>query len=121
MNKKYSTIIISLLLTGFTLPGFATCRYTEPATTKTGYYGAITPETYHNMQSAIILNKKKKMARLLSEGSIITIPAGLDVCINNTRYHLTQIKLPHRHFLYWVPDDALNMQKKPSTNVNELK
>lgn len=115
MLKMFSATLLSLCFVSSTL---ASCLYNEPATTKTGYYGAITPEVYQKMLLAVKNDKEMKMERLISESSVIKIPADIMVCISrsNQQLHLSQIKLPDKHFLYWIPDDVLI--KAPASQIN---
>lgn len=115
MLKILSATLLSLCVVNSAL---ASCLYSESATTKTGYYGAITPEIHQKMLLATKNDTKKKIERLISEHSVIIVPADITVCISrhDQQRHLSQIKLPDKHFLYWISDDALI--KAPASQTN---
>ncbi|HIE0705797.1 hypothetical protein [Serratia nevei] len=101
-----------LVLLGVSGSVAAACLDGNTVVTKSGYYAALNDESYRKMVSIIDSGNTSELAPLLSEHSVIVLPAGIEVCITDRRKGFQQyrkhITIPNKPGAYWVPDAALN-------------
>jgi len=107
-----NTVIGMFALLGFTGEVVAACPDGNIVVTKSGYYAALNDESYRKMTSIIESGNTSELSPLLSEHSVIALPAGIEVCITDRRKGFQQyrkhITIPNKPGAYWVPDAALN-------------
>lgn len=106
MKLKLVAICCTLLLADSVI---AACPQHSVAITKPGYYGAVNPDVYREMDSAIQAKDKAKLSSLIAQRSIAEIPADAKVCITEVafKWYRKQIEVPGLPGLYWVPDAAV--------------
>ncbi|WP_447870428.1 hypothetical protein [Serratia fonticola] len=108
--KKIVIGLCSLL--GFAGSAIAACPDGNLVITKSGYYAALNVDSYNKMTSIIESGDKSGLSPLLSEHSVIALPAGIEVCITDRRKGFQQYRkhiiVPGKPGAYWVTDAALN-------------
>ena len=110
MKLKFVIISWVLPLAGSV---FAACPHDNAAISKSGYYGAVNPDAYREMEGAILSKDKAKLSALLAQRSVAEIPAGEIVCITEVAFnwYRKQIEVPSLPGLYWVSDAAVTVVK----------
>lgn len=110
MKIKFVVALSALTLS---TSAFAACPQDKVAISKPGFYGAVNPDVYRDMDSAIQSKDKAKLSSLLSQRSVAEIPAGVKVCIVEVAFNWfrKQIEVPGLPGLYWVPDAAVTEVK----------
>jgi len=105
--------LVVLLALAFSASAFAACPQGKVAISKPGYYGAVNPDVYRDMDRAIQSEDKAKLSSLLAQRSVAEIPAGVKVCIVDvsSNWYRKQIEVPGLPGLYWVPDAAITEVK----------
>ncbi|AHG22807.2 hypothetical protein Z042_14165 [Chania multitudinisentens RB-25] len=97
---------------GFAGSAIASCPDDNLVVTKSGYYAALNDDSYRKMTSIIESGDKSALSPLLSEHSVIALPAGIEVCITDRKKGFQQYRkhiiVPGKPGTYWVADAALN-------------
>ena len=106
-------IVVGLyVFLGFAGSAIAACPDGNLVVTKSGYYAALNDKSYIKMKSIIESGDKSALSPLLSEHSVIALPAGIEVCITDRREGFQQYRkhiiIPGKPGAYWVADAALN-------------
>ncbi|WP_457675927.1 hypothetical protein, partial [Thiolapillus sp.] len=85
------------------------CKKENLYITKSGFYGAVNPEIYSQMENALQAKDQKTLEKLLFEGLVIKVPSGVSACVKAIAFnwYRKQILLPGRQITYWVPDRAI--------------
>ena len=110
MKFKYVAACCAFLFTGAAI---AACPADKTAITKPGYFGAVNPDVYREMNSAIEAKDKAGLSSLLTNRSVAEIPAGVKICVLEVAFlwYRKQIEVPGLPGLYWVPDAAITEVK----------
>ncbi|MBS4095833.1 MAG: hypothetical protein KGZ83_03230 [Sulfuricella sp.] len=103
------TFIATCFAVLFANTAFAACPAENVAVTKPGFFGALNPEIYGEMDDALRNNNKPKLTSLITEKMVVEIPAGKKVCVVQAAFswYRKQIEVPGLQVPYWVRDAAL--------------
>lgn len=116
MTKQVIVIgktIIALIVSVLVGIASAECPPEKVAITKSGVYGAVNPDKYNEMDTAIKNNDQSKLKALIAEKSVSKIPSGKKVCVleKSFYWYRTKIDVPGFEVSYWVQDDAITEVK----------
>lgn len=85
------------------------CSPNNLVLTKNGYYGAVSPELFEQLQSALKSDGRQQLQSLLNSGGIFALPKDEPACVLNVNFHgyRKQITYERAKVPLWVADDAL--------------